>query len=296
MADERDPQVSKRYRELGAEEPPRALDDAILAASRRAVDSHPAPLVAPAGRRRWYFPVAAAAVITLSVAVTLQVERQRPEERVVADAPQSQRREQVLAQPQKEEQVSQAPAAAGERKAAPKPMRAPQAFTPEPPATPAPPSVTSAPSSTDSLDALAKSRSDNASRDSLAREAAPAPAQGAADARVRAQIQPNAEKRAAQAAETRRMEAELQVKPAPAARAAGAVAAKPAPAPDAAAGFVAPYAVMSSGGPERWLEQIAELRKQGKDEEADKVLAEFRKTYPDYPLTDEMRAKVERKK
>ena len=34
MADPRDPQVSRRYRELGAEEPPHALDEAILAASR----------------------------------------------------------------------------------------------------------------------------------------------------------------------------------------------------------------------------------------------------------------------
>ena len=40
MTDERDTQVpdgvSRRYRELGAEEPPRVLDDAILAAARRA--------------------------------------------------------------------------------------------------------------------------------------------------------------------------------------------------------------------------------------------------------------------
>jgi TolA-binding protein len=47
--------------------------------------------------------------------------------------------------------------------------------------------------------------------------------------------------------------------------------------------------------PEAWLERIAGLRKQGKDDEADKALAEFRKRYPDYRLSDEMRAKVERK-
>src|SRR5687767_13376725 len=68
--------ISQRYRELPREEPPRYLDDAILAAARRATASRPAPLVAPTGRRRWYFPVAAAAIIVLAVAVTVHVERQ----------------------------------------------------------------------------------------------------------------------------------------------------------------------------------------------------------------------------
>ena len=86
MADERDPDVSRRYRELGAEEPPRALDDAILAASRRAVASRPAPLVAPTGRRRWYFPVAAAAIITLAVAVTVRSSGRSPTTSLLAQA------------------------------------------------------------------------------------------------------------------------------------------------------------------------------------------------------------------
>src|SRR6267378_803078 len=77
MTDERDPKVSQRYRELGREEPPGELDAGILAASRRAVETHPAPLVPPTGRRRWYFPVAAAAIIALAVAVTVHVERQQ---------------------------------------------------------------------------------------------------------------------------------------------------------------------------------------------------------------------------
>ena len=59
MADDDD--ISRRYRELPREEPPRHLDDAILAAARRAVHTRPAPLVVPSGRQRWYFPLAAAA-------------------------------------------------------------------------------------------------------------------------------------------------------------------------------------------------------------------------------------------
>jgi hypothetical protein len=45
--------VSRRYRELPREEPPRHLDDAIRAAARRAVHTRPAPLVVPTGRQRW---------------------------------------------------------------------------------------------------------------------------------------------------------------------------------------------------------------------------------------------------
>jgi hypothetical protein len=84
MAEDGD--ISRQYRELPREEPPRHLDDAIRAAARRAVGTRPAPLVVPTGRQRWYFPLAAAAVIVLAVAVTLHVEREQPGEEI-ASAP-----------------------------------------------------------------------------------------------------------------------------------------------------------------------------------------------------------------
>ena len=212
---EHDPKVSQRYRELGREEPPPQLDAAILAASRRAGELHPAPLVAPTGRLRWYFPVAAAAIIVLAVAVTLHVERQQPDP------------ETPLAIPE--------PSAKEEPKAAPKAARAQKpaapAFTPEPP-----PQPVEAPRSAPAADAARE----------VAREVAPA-TQGSAGA------------------------------------------------PAARSEMRAARVVAQAESPERTLERIAELRRQGRHDEADKALAEFRKRYPDYRIPQAMLEKVEKK-
>ena len=71
-------------------------------------------------------------------------------------------------------------------------------------------------------------------------------------------------------------------------------AAKPAPAPRELAP-AAPAASMNKLErnldltPEKWLERIEELRRQGKLDEARASLAEFRKRYPDYRLPESLR-------
>ncbi|MDO8595328.1 MAG: hypothetical protein Q7R45_01775, partial [Sulfuricaulis sp.] len=58
----------------------------------------------------------------------------------------------------------------------------------------------------------------------------------------------------------------------------------PAPALQPAplvAGAIRSYVNLS---PDKWLEQIEELRKQGRLEEVKTSLAHFRQRYPDYPL------------
>jgi hypothetical protein len=180
MADEFDPKVSQRYRDLSADVPPEALDQAILAAARRAGDKPHAPLVTPAGRHRWYFGLAAAAILLLAVAVTVHMEPRPDGEAVVSDGAPATR-----PQPQ----VRQAPREREERAA-------------DPAVRPAP---------------------------------APVPE------RAESQSGPSAEAKAlARLAET----------------------------------------------PEQWLERIAQLRKEGRSEEADRQLAEFRKRYPDYPIPE----------
>jgi hypothetical protein len=47
--------------------------------------------------------------------------------------------------------------------------------------------------------------------------------------------------------------------------------------------------------PERELERIAQLRRDGKHDEADKALAEFRKRHPDYTIPEAMLERVERR-
>ena len=92
---DRDPRVSERYRALGREEPPHALDEAILAAARRR-------------RLRWAVPVSIAAVIVLAVGVTLRVQLEQPQ----------QAEEVALAPKVMEAPASAPPTAAQERRAA----------------------------------------------------------------------------------------------------------------------------------------------------------------------------------
>src|SRR5262245_16382409 len=219
-----DDKLSQRYRELPREEPPRALDDAILTASRRAVQ-----------RRRRYVPLATAAVLALAVAVTLHVQRDRPGEEIDAVAP---------AMNVQEAPKAEAPPA----KPSPRADAAPRAERREPqPFSGAP------------------GRDPFSNRDF----ASPARAPAAAPA----------------AEEERKQVGEM------AAQSAGARASRDEPA--RAQSQLARAAIAAS--PEAQLERIAQLRAAGRHEEADKALAEFRKRYPDYRLSDETKAKVERR-
>lgn len=46
---------------------------------------------------------------------------------------------------------------------------------------------------------------------------------------------------------------------------------------------------------EKWLERIAELRRAGRHDEADKALAAFRQRHPGYRIPEAMLEKVERR-
>ncbi len=170
-----DPDISRRYRSLPREEPPRHLDEAILAKARDAVGS----------RGRWYFPVAAAAVLVLAVAVTVQVQKEEPGEEPVVAQPAQERQSRAFVPPAEERKAAEAETSAKREAASPAPLR---------------------------------------------RDAAPAALASSSFAHA---------------------------------------------------------------SPEQWLQGIADLRKQNRDDEADRQLAEFRKRYPDYRISKEMLEKLE---
>ncbi len=234
MADQdHDQEVSRRYRELGRDEPPPELDAAIRAAARRAARMRPAPLVAPTGRRRWYFPVAAAAVIVLAVAVTSQVEREQ-----AAPEPEAQKERkfaEALPQMRAQQKKTESPAKGAEK---PAPAAAQEASNQAPVQ-----SVTGT---------ISGSRQDAfEQKESRARQERPSSGIVSGPAPQR-QLQ--------------RDEAQPQAR-----------------------------AKVAEEPPEKWLERIAQLRQEGKHDEADKALAEFRKRYPDYKIPEAMREKVEKK-
>ena len=229
-----DPKISQRYRELPREEPPRQLDDAILAAARRAVETRPAPLVVPTGRRRWYFPLAAAAIIVLAVAVTVHVEREQPDPEAVV--------------------VGAARRGAGSAGASSRRTAARVHARSEAPR----------------MRATARRRA--AGRSPESPESSPPLRPSRRPLRLHSRL---------------RSDAVGGIREAPTSRGR-----RCGRGPRSASGAVSGFATAS---PEQWLQGIADLKRQGRHDEADKQLAEFRKRYPDYRIPEAILEKFEKR-
>ena len=229
-----DDDISRRYRELPREEPPPHVDDAIRAAARRAVHTRPAPLVVPTGRQRWYFPLAAAAIIVLAVAVTMHVEREQPGEEIVSS-------QGTPAEEVKAEKPQSAPQPERRRKAESADSRELRDAAPPPELQKAPEPAAPPLAAHDAIRGAQESTPKASSAPAARAESATAPAKPQANAQL------------GRADEGRR------------------------------AASLSAFALQS---PEQWLQGIADLRRQGRHEEADKSLAEFRKRYPDHKIPE----------
>jgi hypothetical protein len=305
MADELEAKVTAAYRDLGAEEPPRALDEAILAASRNPLAGWRRP--AKPWAQRWAVPLSLAAVVVLSVTVTLRIQHEAPELPSVAQ----QQKPAVVAEaaregaaPLKLKPESQIkPRVRAERPDAPR--AEPKAFADAPAAAAGPATSGRAAVSPESAAARNDAARMEAARKDLAevrRELARSAESGSSGSAL-SQIEERTSRDAEAAARAPQAGALLAKRRAdqPAQEAASAPAAAP-PAPQAAAkpapAPVAKLAVASGQAadtPEREFERIAQLRAEGRHEEADKAFLDFRRRYPNFRITEEMLRRVERR-
>lgn len=259
---EHDPQLAADYRRVSAEMPPASLDDRLRAAARREVGAGPS-------RKRfgsaWQMPLSLAAVVVLSVTMVLMM-REEGVDRIAPDLPPP-AAEAVAPQVAVESAARQGRAEAS--RLSPVPEALPPAVTGTQQADLAPANATPP--------LMAKAKS-------AAAPPAPAPAAPLRDESV------SAERNVAPAQETLR----AMRRSAPVGAAADS-AAGPTPGGAATAAMSAPVPVegrvlwhdLVNEPAEKWLQRIAEWRRAGRTADANLLLAECRRRFPDLPLPDD---------
>jgi len=326
---ERDPGLDRLYREGARDEPPARLDAAILAAAHREAGARPRPLSARLHAWRVPMSIAAVVVLSVSLVTVVQEEggdrlAQPPAPRMdsaarneafdlaktpgqpAASAP-------PLAAPEPEKAPARkAPAAAAARDQAAEVAGTAQseralarsgpdtvAIRPAEPAPPAPapapppvPFVRDEPTAplAATAPATAGSGAGGAATEESRRPAA-APAARPAPRMMAREAAPRADEPPAQAEDAMgalRSQAGAPAAGQPRAR-AEAGARKAAPAPADAAFVAAQVKALDAQPPERWIERMEALRREGRVADADELLAEFKRRFPAHPLPPSLR-------
>jgi hypothetical protein len=284
---ERDPGLDRLYRSTGREEPPARLDAAILAAAHREAGARPRAVTSLL--RRWQVPVSIAAVIVQSVSLVTLVKEEGGGQLVPPTPPSR------PSAPPASELARTAPAPAPAEAERPRPSASAPA---DPIVEPRRDAPTGAPAATDGL-----------ARDALGEATGPSSAQqgaGAAASGVAGRPQPQPFPDAAIPPAPGRLDAvppaasgedRAERAPAAAERNAAPVAAAPAPEPArsrimakarkeaASADAGTPvWQEFEKESPQKWLERIGELRRQGRATDADAMLAEYKRRFPGHPL------------
>lgn len=249
-----DDKLSRRYRELSRDEPPPAVDAAILSAATRAVRSRP--------RRNWAGPVSIAAVLVLGIGVSLRMQMEQPGVET-ALPPSEQYGEQPSPPPAADVPAQSATSQPAPANVAPA-VQAPKRKIVSEPKTTAQDKAASAPAVP--APAAGTPTEPRPFADSVA-PASPPPAL-AAPAQNIAPAAPPAGEAAAPAL--------VRMAPARAKREA------------AASGPAETRALMKSNISDRTaeLDRIARLRAAGRHAEADKALDDFQRRYPDYRIPE----------
>lgn len=277
---ERDPRLERLYREAAHEAPPAHLDAAILAAARREVGARPRSLAS--ALRRWHVPVSIAAVVVVSVTLVILV------------------REEEMA-----ERPTQAPVPAAttpaERAAAPQTPPTPGEATGE--VAQARPATRGDPQRQELRDDMKLSAPLGKREDSSRAESGPPPSAGVAAVATpepapkplpepfRAASPGLVEERAAPASADTVVAGRLESAPAAASKpdrpAPGAQRAM-SPTPEMTARAIgksrpAVWEGFEKEPPEKWLARIEDLRRQGRSAEAEEMLSEFKRRFPEHP-------------
>jgi hypothetical protein len=270
---ERDPRLDLLYRDAPREAPPPHLDAAILAAARREVGARPRSLSAQL--RRWRLPVSIAAVVVLSVTLVTLV-GEEGKQGLLSDTRSTAETPLALAEKAPEQPVD--PAKAPEEARQRMRTAAPEAFSlrldeGQAKATATPRSATERDArSSAELAAGAETAATppmagilGMSQESPPRPAADAPQRQAPPVEVRgsaADAAPPATAPQPKPLADKRMRAEQ------------AIAMKRLPA----------WHGLEQEPPQKWLERVAELKRQGRTGEANELLAELKRRFPDHPL------------
>jgi len=242
----RDAKLAALYRTAAREEPPPALDDAIRAAARRAVASRP-QRASSSFIRSWRVPLSIAAVMVLSVSLVTVMREEAPE---------------MVLSP------GGLPGEADHKRAGP-------AADTGQSATAVPKTLLPHAQQSDSVGLRPPAQTGSSGIGLRDNRVAPDPAaesrkdMAAAEGKVQSKSEP--------------VSADAALRETSRARVKAAPAVQPSASPPAAsmAGATQPRADLA---PEKWLERIEDLRRQGKFDEARTSLAEFRKRFPDYEL------------
>ncbi len=269
---EHDPQLAAAYRAGSQEQPPAHLDAAIRAAARREVGAGPArggttPV------RVWGVPLSLAAVVVLSVTVVLMMREEGMD------------RPDALTRPVPAGNAPRSVEADAARKKAPSAESKDSVASPLPAATPAPVAAPAGPASAPEL----KQRAADAELRALDATAARAKT---ATGRADEEGDPGARRERMQAAPAA-PPALLRSAPASAvgesAAGAGMLSRPPAAALADAPAKTALWGDLIAAPPEKWLQRIADLRRDGKTADADAVVAEFRRRFPAERVPEELR-------
>lgn len=295
-----DPQVSAAYQALPDEGPSAELDAAILAAARAAVVQ---PAVVPLRRPRWLVPLSLAASLMLAIGVGWQVQRQQATPAHLSEeaAPEMAMASEVSAN--FAAASSSTESAAAPTAAQPTPSKQVEPLTaapaaPEPAKRAAPlaeaPAAAARPATQPVIKLAAKEKTESTTQDKAVTELQ-APVAETATAETRT-LNP-----APQPELDMAPRASMAPAPKPDARNRMDVTAsahKPEQAPvvelekkriaKAPIGNATPQG--DNPPPMVWLQQIRQLRQQGKLNEAEQSLQRFRKAYPDYALPPDLLA------